>query len=89
MNPANPSAEKKPKTEAAPIILIADDDDSLRRVLEFQLREGGYEVFAAADGIGALELFTERGFDCRRRREGVGGKAAGVIRGAVQCGPGG
>ena len=52
----------KPKTMAT--ILIADDDDSLRRVLEFQLREGGYAVVTAADGLAALELFTEAEVDC-------------------------
>lgn len=51
-----------PKTAAT--ILIADDDDSLRRVLEFQLREGGYEVLTAADGLAALELFTGAEVDC-------------------------
>ena len=51
-----------PKTTAT--ILIADDDDSLRRVLEFQLREGGYEVLTAADGLAALELFTGAEVDC-------------------------
>ncbi|GIU81807.1 MAG: acetoacetate metabolism regulatory protein AtoC [Pyrinomonadaceae bacterium] len=51
-------AEKKPK------ILIADDDDSLRRVLEFQLSEAGYKVETAADGAQALELFSKTKFDC-------------------------
>ncbi|HEX5602677.1 MAG TPA: sigma-54 dependent transcriptional regulator [Pyrinomonadaceae bacterium] len=51
-----------PKTAAT--ILIADDDDSLRRVLEFQLREGGYEVLTAADGLAALELFTGAEVNC-------------------------
>ena len=64
MNRLNLNGEKKSKTEAKAAILIADDDDSLRRVLEFQLREAGYEVLAAADGIEALELFTERELDC-------------------------
>ena len=45
-------------------ILIADDDDSLRRVLEFQLREAGYEIMSAADGLSALDLFTAHDFDC-------------------------
>ena len=45
-------------------ILVADDDDSLRRVLEFQLREGGYDVLTAADGLAALDHFTARDVDC-------------------------
>jgi two-component system NtrC family response regulator len=56
--------EKTRGRNAKTTILIADDDDSLRRVLEFQLREGGYEVVTAADGLAALELFTGREVDC-------------------------
>lgn len=48
---------------AAPI-LIADDDDSLRRVLEFQLREAGYKTLTAADGLTALDLFTAQDVAC-------------------------
>jgi DNA-binding NtrC family response regulator len=42
-------------------ILIIDDDTSLRRVLEYNLQEEGYEVAAAADGATGLALFDERG----------------------------
>lgn len=45
-------------------ILIADDDDSLRRVLEFQLQEAGYAVSTAENGAQALELFSGSDFDC-------------------------
>jgi len=45
-------------------ILLADDDDSLRRVVEFQLQEAGYEVLTAADGTEALELFCSNEIDC-------------------------
>lgn len=38
-------------------ILIIDDDTSLRRVLEYNLQEEGYEVFAAAGGEEGLFLF--------------------------------
>ena len=55
-----PISEKTAAPGAKPTILIADDDDSLRRVLEFQLIEAGYDVLLAADGLAALELFTER-----------------------------
>jgi two-component system NtrC family response regulator len=41
-------------------ILIIDDDTSLRRVLEYNLQEEGYEVFTAADGEQGLEIFAER-----------------------------
>lgn len=40
-------------------ILIIDDDTSLRRVLEYNLQEEGYEVVTAADGEAGLALFAE------------------------------
>ena len=45
-------------------ILLADDDENLRRVLEFQLKESGYDVSTAADGEQALQLFSQDDFDC-------------------------
>lgn len=45
-------------------ILIADDDDSLRRVLEFQLQEAGFDVLSAENGSRALEIFSEYEIDC-------------------------
>lgn len=45
-------------------ILLVDDDDSLRRVLEFQLSEAGHHVATAADGKEGLELFSGDNFDC-------------------------
>jgi DNA-binding NtrC family response regulator len=47
-----------------PKILLADDDDSLRRVLEFQLEEAGYKVFPAENGAQALEIFSSETVDC-------------------------
>ena len=45
-------------------VLLADDDENLRRVLEFQLAEAGYKVLSAADGTEALDLFTNGDTDC-------------------------
>ena len=45
-------------------ILLADDDDSLRRVLEFQMQEAGYAVSTAENGARALEIFSAEDFDC-------------------------
>ncbi|NVN91689.1 MAG: sigma-54-dependent Fis family transcriptional regulator [Desulfuromonadales bacterium] len=42
-----------------PKILIIDDDTSLRRVLEYNLQQAGYEVTAAASGEEGLRLFAE------------------------------
>ena len=44
-------------------ILVADDDESLRRVIEFRLRQEGYEVKAVADGAQALKLLESEKFD--------------------------
>ncbi|MSM38419.1 MAG: response regulator [Geobacter sp.] len=41
-----------------PRILVIDDDASLRRVLEYNLEEEGYEVLAAASGEEGLRLFA-------------------------------
>ena len=43
-------------------ILIADDDASFRRVLEYQLKEAGFNVVAAEDGKKALESFAQNRF---------------------------
>jgi len=51
------------KTTPAKILLV-DDDDSLRRVLEFQLTEAGHQVVTASDGKEGLDRFSEHDFDC-------------------------
>ncbi len=47
----------------APRILIADDEDSLRWVLEKGLRQVGYDVTAVADGDEAIRAFERDPFD--------------------------
>lgn len=49
---------------AAAKILLVDDDDSLRRVLEFQLNEAGFEVVSESNGAEALDRFSREEFDC-------------------------
>ncbi len=44
-------------------ILVADDDESLRRVMEFNLKQEGYEVKTVPDGAQALELLRKERFD--------------------------
>jgi DNA-binding NtrC family response regulator len=43
----------------APAILIADDDASFRRVLEYQLKEAGFSVTSVEDGEKALDAFSQ------------------------------
>ena len=45
-------------------VLLADDDENLRRVMEFQLGEAGYKVVSAADGQEALTIFEQNEVDC-------------------------
>jgi len=44
-------------------ILVADDEDGLRWVLEKGLRQAGYEVVAVKDGTSALGAFEAEPFD--------------------------
>jgi two-component system NtrC family response regulator len=45
------------------MILLIDDDDSLRRVVEYSLQEEGYEVVTASGGAEGLQLFQNRPVD--------------------------
>ena len=42
-----------------PRILVVDDEPQLARVLRTGLKTHGYEVRVAADGVSALETFTD------------------------------
>ncbi len=44
-------------------ILFADDDASLRKVIEFKLKKRGYQVTSVADGSQALATLEGGGFD--------------------------
>jgi len=44
-------------------ILLIDDDDSLRRVTEYNLTEKGFKVYAADSGSRGLKLFADSGPD--------------------------
>ncbi len=44
-------------------ILLADDDNSLRKVLLFKLKQKGYDVVAVADGQEALDELNKSQFD--------------------------
>ena len=40
-------------------ILVVDDDESLRRVMQMQLEEAGYEVLVACQGVDGLNLIED------------------------------
>ena len=42
------------------LILVVDDDSSVRRVMKMQLEEAGYQVSLAADGEEALAIVDEQ-----------------------------
>jgi DNA-binding NtrC family response regulator len=44
-------------------VLVADDEDNLRRVLKAQLQHDGYEVHCVADGQAVLEAMAEHHVD--------------------------
>ena len=44
-------------------VLVVDDDDSLRRVVEYNLAEEGYRVVTATDGAAGLRAFQEGSVD--------------------------
>lgn len=47
----------------SPRILVVDDEESLRRILQVQLERGGYRSAAAADGEEALSLLANSQYD--------------------------
>lgn len=44
-------------------ILVVDDSESIREILTFSLKQAGYEVMAAADGVEAINFFDGRHID--------------------------
>jgi len=47
-------------TRAKPLILVVDDDPSIRQTLARELALAGYDAVTAADGLAGRELFAER-----------------------------
>ena len=44
-------------------VLVADDEENLRRVLKAQLQHDGYEVHSVGDGAAALDAMSEHHID--------------------------
>ena len=57
------SPEKQLDDEQKKTILIADDFENTRFVIEFTLKQAGYEVLKAVDGQDALKYFDGRKID--------------------------
>ena len=45
------------------IVLLAEDDDSMRRLLEVILKKAGFEIISAEDGLQAMKLAFENPVD--------------------------
>ena len=50
-------------TRATPLILVVDDDPSIRQTLTREIALAGYDAISAADGVEGKALFEERGPD--------------------------
>lgn len=44
-------------------ILVVDDNDSIRKLITTYLLHDGYNVFAASDGLEALEILDKKQID--------------------------
>ena len=55
--------EEMSETESRQKILVADDEASIRRILETRLKMVGYDVVIAEDGEEAVELFNKENPD--------------------------
>jgi CheY-like chemotaxis protein len=55
MVPQNDSSTE-PNARERTIVLLAEDDRALRRLLEVVLERAGYQVHAAADGLEAMKV---------------------------------
>lgn len=58
MTRGEPKGKSDPKT-----VLLVDDDESLRRVVEYNLHEEGYRVLTAVDGRSGLQAFQAEAVD--------------------------
>ena len=56
MQPDNPPMDNKNNAEQPPVVLIVDDDPSIRLVASGALQNAGFEVTEADDGPVALEI---------------------------------
>jgi two-component system, chemotaxis family, chemotaxis protein CheY len=58
-SPREPDSERKLREAPKSLVLIIDDDESIRTALAELLELSGYQVAVAADGQDALELLAD------------------------------
>ena len=64
MEEAEPVATSRVVPAACATILLVEDDEGIRRLVAAVLRDQGYEVLAAADGVEALQMLQLRKGGC-------------------------
>jgi len=57
---SNAELGNNPKVEKTPLILIADDDPSMRLVLRYTMEQCNYDVVEAANGLEAIDAVTKQ-----------------------------
>jgi len=65
-DPPQPAAApplQTPSGDTRPVVLVAEDDRSVRRYLEIILQRAGFEVLTAADGLEAMKAALSNGVD--------------------------
>ena len=61
-------------------ILVVEDEAHIRRVLEYNLKLDGFEVYLAEDGATGLKLARENSPDVRSEERRVGKECASMCR---------
>jgi DNA-binding NtrC family response regulator len=66
--PFNPAVPKDPsgvppKIPKSPMILVVEDDEAVRKMLDCTLRNFGFSVILSASGEGALDIFQRETID--------------------------
>ena len=56
-----PVSVAEPHASSSPVVLLAEDDEMVRRLTERFLKHAGYSVLLAKDGAEAVELFAKNG----------------------------
>jgi len=56
-----PASVSEPRAASSPVVLLAEDDEMVRRLTERFLKQAGYSVLLAKDGAEAVEVFAKNG----------------------------
>ena len=59
----SPPVQLKPSVNKIPKVLIAEDDKTILKIIEFRLKKEGYEMHAASNGREAIEKIERENYD--------------------------